>query len=161
VQHAVRRTAGLAKRPAASLLVASAAALLTGCSFADNMMATVGLPASETAPAHLQGGLRPPGPPQPGGASNALIVTGQQRAYLDALKAAGVKPSSDLLALSIGSYVCQARAAKQSDQAVWDFVVPLVRNDVRDAKMSSVAPSTGEVDSKTADYIRIATERLC
>ena len=126
------------------------------------MMATVGLPASETAPAHLQGGVRPPGPQQPGsGNSNALIVTAQQRAYLDALKAAGVKPSSDLLALSIGSYVCQARAAKQSDQAVWDFVVPLVRNDVRDTRMSSVAPSTGEVDSTTADYMRIATERLC
>jgi hypothetical protein len=162
VQHALRRTADLAKRPAASLLVVSAAALLTACSVADNMMATVGMPTSETAPAHLQGGARPPGPPQPGGAgSNALIVTGQQRAYLDALKAAGIKPSSDLLALSIGSYVCQARAAKQSDQAVWDFVVPLVRTDVRDAKMSSMAPSTGEVDSTTADYIRIATERLC
>ena len=72
-----------------------------------------------------------------GADSNALIVTGQQRAYLDALKAAGVKPSSDLLALSIGSYVCQARAAKQSDQAVWDFVVPLVRSDVRDAHLSA------------------------
>jgi hypothetical protein len=143
------------------VLVASAAALLTGCSIANNVMATVGLPTSESAPAHGQVGARPPGPPQQDGESNALIVTGQQRAYLDALKAGGVKPSSDLLALSIGSYVCQARAAKQSDQAVWDFVVPLVRNDVRDAKMSSDAPSTGEVNSTTADYIRIATERLC
>ena len=43
-----------------------------------------------------------------------------------------MKPSSDLLALSIGSYVCQAHAARQSDQAVWDFVLPMVRNDVRD-----------------------------
>jgi len=90
-----------------------------------------------------------------------LTVTGQQRAYLDALRAAGVKPSSDLLALSIGSYVCQARAAKQSDQGVWDFVVPLVRNDVRNNHVSSMAPAAGEVDSATADYIRIATERLC
>lgn len=126
------------------------------------MMATVGLPTSESTPAHAQGGgAHPPGPPQPGGESNALIVTGQQRAYLDALKAAGVKPSSDLLALSIGSYVCQARAAKQTDQAVWDFVLPMVRNDVRDAKMSSVAPSAGEVNGTTADYIRIATDKLC
>ena len=52
-----------------------------------------------------------------------------------------MKPSSDLLALSIGSYVCQARAAKQSDQAVWDFVVPLVRSDVRNTHLSSMAPS--------------------
>jgi len=125
------------------------------------MMATVGMPASETAPAHGQSGAQPPGPPQPNGDLDPLTVTGQQRAYLDALRAAGVKPSSDLLALSIGSYVCQARAAKQSDQGVWDFVVPLVRNDVRNNHVSSMAPAAGEVDSATADYIRIATERLC
>jgi hypothetical protein len=167
------------------LLVASSAALLTGCSVADDMMATVGLPTSESAPAHGQAGGQPPGPPQPNRESNALIVTRQQRDYLDALKAAGVKPSSDLLALSIGSYVCQARAAKQSDQGVWDFVVPLVRSDVRNTHMRSMAPPTAgsdsppaagpdsppaagpdsppaaEVNSATADYIRIATDKLC
>ena len=125
------------------------------------MMATIGMPTSETAPAHGQPGNELPGPPQPDGRPDALIVTPQQRAYLDALKAAGVKPSSDLLALSIGSYVCQARAAKQSDQAVWDSVLPLVRSDVRDNQLSSMAPATGAVNSATADYIRIATERLC
>jgi hypothetical protein len=172
MHHAVRRQGGLATFfgcSATSLLVASSAALLTGCSVADDMMATVGMPTSETTPAHGQSGAQPPGLPQPNGDSNALIVTGQQRAYLDALKAAGVKPSSDLRALSIGSYVCQARAAKQSDQGVWDFVVPLVRSDVRNAHMSSKAPPAAgpdsppaaEVNSATADYIRIATERLC
>jgi len=125
------------------------------------MMATVGPQSSETAPAHGQSDGQPPGPPQPDNGLDALTMTGQQRAFLDALKAAGVKPSSDLQALSIGSYVCQARAAKQSDQGVWDFVVPLVRNDVRNSHMSSMAPPAGEVNSATADYIRIATERLC
>jgi hypothetical protein len=125
------------------------------------MMATIGISTSETAPAHGQTGGELPGPPQPDGQSDALIVTPGQRAYLDALKTAGVKPSSDLLALSIGSYVCQARAAKQSDQAVWDFVLPLVRSDVRGNQLSAMAPSTGAVNSATADYIRIATERLC
>jgi hypothetical protein len=133
------------------LLVASAAALLTGCSVADDVMATVGLPVSETAPA----------PQQPDSNTSAMVVTGQQRAYLDALNAAGLKPSSDLMALRIGSYVCQARAAKQGDQAVWDVVVPLVRGDVRTAHLSSAVPSADEVDSATADYIRIATEKLC
>jgi hypothetical protein len=142
------------------LLIASSTALLTGCSVADDMMATVGL-SSETAPAHGQSDGQPPGPPQQDDGLDALTVTGQQRAYLDALKAAGVKPSSDLQALSIGSYVCQARAAKQSDQGVWDFVVPLVRNDVRNSHMSSTAPPADEVNSATADYIRIATDRLC
>ncbi|HEY6647178.1 MAG TPA: DUF732 domain-containing protein [Mycobacterium sp.] len=115
------------------------------------MRATVGLPVSEAAQA--------PAAPNPD--SNAMVVTGQQRAYLDALNTAGIKPSSDLMALRIGSYVCQARAAKQSDQAVWDVVVPLVRGDVRTAHMSSMAPSSDEVNSATADYIRIATDKLC
>jgi hypothetical protein len=116
------------------LLVASATALLTGCSVADDVMATVGLPVSESAAA----------PEQPENDTSAMVVTDQQRGYLDALNAAGVKPSSELMALRIGSYVCQARAAKQSDQAVWDVVVPLVRGA-----------------SATADYIRIATDKLC
>ena len=161
MEYAERRTTASAKWSATTLLVASSAALLTGCSVADDVMATVGLPTSESAPAHGQAAAQPPGPPQPNGDSNALIVTGQQHVYLDTLKAAGVKPSSDLLALSIGSYVCQARAAKQSDQEVWDLVVPLVRSDVRNTHMSAMAPATDEVDSATADYIRIATDKLC
>ena len=131
--------------------MASSAGLLTGCSLADDVMATVGMPTSETAPA----------PEQPDSDSKAMVVTGPQRAYLDALKAAGVMPSSDLMALRIGSYVCQARAAKQSDQAVRDYVTPLVRGDVRHAEMNAAAPPPSEVDAVTADYIRIATDRLC
>jgi Protein of unknown function (DUF732) len=133
------------------LFVASSAALLTGCSVADDVMATVGLPVSETASA----------PEQPDSDTSAMVVTGQQREYLDALTAAGVKPSSDLMALRIGSYVCQAHTAKQSDQAVWDVVVPLVRGDVRTAHLSAAVPSADEVNSATADYIRIATDKLC
>jgi hypothetical protein len=133
------------------LFVASSAALLTGCSVADDVMATVGLPVSETARA----------PEQPDSDTSAMVVTGQQREYLNALNAAGVKPSSDLMALRIGSYVCQAHAAKQSDQAVWDVVLPLVRGDVRTAHLSAALPSADEVNSATADYIRIATDKLC
>jgi hypothetical protein len=98
-------------------------------------------------------------PAQPGGAP--ISVTRQQQDYLDALKAAGIEPSSELLALSIGSYVCQARAAKQSEQAVRDYVTPLVRTDVGNTKLNAVGPPPSEVDAATADYIRIATERLC
>jgi hypothetical protein len=75
-----------------------------------------------------------------------------------------VRRSTDLMALSIGSYVCQGRAAGQSDQAVWDFVFPLVRNDVTDAQDSAGAdrprPAMSAHDT-TVQYIRIATERLC
>jgi Protein of unknown function (DUF732) len=151
MQRAERRPTGLAKWSATSLLVASSAGLLTGCSVADDVMATVGLSTSESASA----------PAQPDGDTNPMVVTGQQRAYLDALSAAGITPSSDLMALRIGSYVCQARAAKQSDQAVWDAVMPLVRSDIRTAHMSSTAPTVDAVNSATADYIRIATDKLC
>jgi hypothetical protein len=142
---------------ASSLLVVSAAALLTGCSASDSVMSTMAVPPSETTQA--PGQMQPP--PAMGAQPGTLIVTSQQRAYLDALAAAGLKPSSELLALSIGSYVCQARAAKQSDQAVWDYVLPLVRSDVRNAHVSAMVPSKAEVDAATAGYIRIATERLC
>ena len=102
-----------------------------------------------------------PQTPDEGAEPSMLTVTPQQRTYLDALKAAGVKPSTDLLALSIGSYVCQARAAKQSEAAVRDYVTPLVRSDVHSTQLNAVAPPPSEVDALTADYIRIATERLC
>ena len=56
----------------------------------------------------------------------------------------------------------EAKAAGQSDQAVWDFVFPLVRGDVHDmnpdATMTAMAP---QVHDATAEYIRIATDRLC
>ena len=130
---------------------------MTGCS-GNDVMATIGMPTSETETAQGAGAASP-GPAQ--GQSNALVVTAQQRQYLDALTAAGVKPSSNLAALSIGSYVCQARAAKQNDQAVWAFVMPLVRSDVDGDGLSSAAPSAADIDKTTAEYIRIATERLC
>ena len=124
------------------------------------MLPTMSVP----PPSTMQSRAQAKGGPQPPAADtqpNHLTVTGQQRAYLDALKATGVKPSSDLQALSIGSYVCQARAAKQSDQAVRDYVTPLVRNDVRNTQLNAAPPPEPAVDAATADYIRIATERLC
>jgi hypothetical protein len=47
--------------------------------------------------------------------------------------------------------------------------VPLVRSDVRNTHTGSMAPpaagpdspAAGEVNSATADYIRIATDKLC
>jgi hypothetical protein len=165
VQHTVRRSA---KRPgtlgATSLLAVSAAVLVAGCGVGDDMMATMGFPTSETqAPSDVHPDAHSPAlaTPQAGGQPNSLVVTDRQREYLNALQAAGVTPSRELQALSIGSYVCQARAAKQTDQEVWDFVLPLVRSDVRDTQPTSMPPTAAEIDAVTADYVRIATERLC
>jgi hypothetical protein len=126
-------------------------------------MATITLPTSETAPPAADGAASSESPALavPGTEGQSLTVTHQQRGYLDALAAAGRKPSSEFLALSIGSYVCQAHAAKQSEQAVRDHVLPLVRSDVSASFSGSVPPPAAEVDAAAADYIRIATERLC
>jgi hypothetical protein len=124
----------------------------------NEVVAGIGMPSSESAStgSGIQSIVQPPN-----GAEPALVVTTKERGYLDALAGTGVRPSSELVALSIGSYVCQARAAHQTDQAVWDFVLPMVRADVRDTGVSAAAPPTGEVNSVTADYIRIATDKLC
>ncbi|MDT5069826.1 MAG: hypothetical protein QOK02_5981 [Mycobacterium sp.] len=127
----------------------------------DGVIATMGMPTSETVPAGSGALIAAQQPQQDGGMSGAVHETPTQRAYLEALSAAGVHPSSELVALSIGSYVCQARAAHHSDQAVWDFVMPMVRSDVRDSHLSAQPPPAGQVNLVTADYIRIATERLC
>ena len=125
------------------------------------MIAPLAVPTSQINDTKAQSGDLPPESAMTApGRTGSLTLTSQQQGYLDELRSAGVTPSSDLLALSIGSYVCQARAAKQNDQAVWDFVLPLVRSDVR-TRHSGVAAVPGEVDSATSDYIRIATERLC
>lgn len=166
VQRRSERKAGRARRGALpTLLVLSAVLLVSACGLTDDLRATVGLPTSETTPAGADAQSARSAPDLTGPHADAeqgqMTVTAQQREYLDALAEAGVTPSSDLLALSIGSYVCQARAARQTDQAVWDFVVPLVRSDVRTAASDTARTGRADLDTVTADYIRIATERLC
>lgn len=132
--------------------------LLVGCGSGEDLVTSVALPADQATGA-LQGdsaSLSDGNDP----ASN-LDVTPAQRAYLDELTTEGVHPPSELRALSIGAYVCQAHAAGQSDQAVWNFIAPMVRSDVTDAQASPQAGSDVQVDTATADYIRIATQRLC
>lgn len=129
------------------LLIAAAALLLSGCTPSEDVTTTA------TAPQDSATG-------EPG--SSNLAVTAEQRVYLDALASAGIHPSSDLMALSIGSYVCQAHVAGQNAQAVRDFVLPLVRGDVHDSHPdASVASMKTQVEDTTSGYIRIATERLC
>ena len=143
---------------APSLLVAaSVAAVLCGCAPGEDVMTTA-VPQGTVAGAPSRPMLPPPGR----GQSGNFTVTPEQRAYLDALNKAGVDPSSDLMALSIGSYICQAHAAGQSDQAVRDFVLPLVRGDLHDAHPDvAVTSMATQVDDVTAAYMRIATDRLC
>ncbi|WP_019972604.1 hypothetical protein [Mycobacterium sp. 141] len=151
-------------RSATLVLAASAALLLSGCGMGSDVMEPLAMPTSQINDAHPQSGA-------PSSTPSSPVLNAQQRSYLDALAAAGVKPSSDLQALTIGSYVCQARAAKQNDQAVWDLVLPLVRSDVHaEHAVDDTVPawddsagdvSAGEVTTAATDYIRIATEQLC
>ena len=141
-------------------VIVPAAWLLVGCGSGADLMSSVALPSEQTT-GSAEGvdlGVSPESGPQ----LTKLDLTAAQRGYLDDLTAAGVHPSSDLRALSIGSYVCQARGAGQSDQSVRDYVAPMVRSDVADANAS--APQSASViqaDAAIDDYIRIAGERLC
>jgi hypothetical protein len=142
-------------------MLASVAVMTSGCSFSDDMLTSIGMPDSQSTAARAEGMV---GVGRAHAAQEHLTLTPKQQEYLEALTDAGVQPSDEIIALSIGSYICQARGADQSEQAVWDFVLPLVRQDVRDAgdaRFSSAAPAVGEVDTATADYIRIASEWLC
>lgn len=139
---------------------------LVSCGLSDDVMGREAVSTADTPgddvsmpPDDRAGDL--PEPPGAGGPSQALRVTNQQRGFLNALSAAGVPSSSDLRSLSIGSSVCQVRAARQSDQEMWDFILPLVRSDVRASRPATEPTTAADVDSATADYIRIATERLC
>jgi hypothetical protein len=160
VQHTQRRILP-------TLFVLSAVVLVAACALTDDVLSrdvtsTAPPPPAARPDEFGDGGSDLPSPPEGvAGQPGAVTVTKPQRHYLDALKAAGVRATTDLRALSIGSAVCQARAAKQNDQAVWEFILPLVRSDVRAARPSSMRTLAKEIDSATADYIRIATERLC
>ncbi|WP_246224349.1 DUF732 domain-containing protein [Mycolicibacterium anyangense] len=140
-------------------MLVPAAWLLIGCSAGEDLVTTAAPAEQVLGPVHGQGASLSP---DSGMQSAKLDVTPVQRSFLDALSAAGVHPSSELQALSIGSSVCQAHAAGQSDQAVWDYIAPMVRSDVDDAPSPSPpTASDTQVNAVTADYIRIATQRLC
>lgn len=159
MQRSDGRSTGKTAALAAGLL-APATWWLSACGSGDDLMTSVALPA-EQAVASAEG---QPLSVAPGAElqSGKLDVTPAQQAYLSALTSAGVRPSSELSALSIGSSVCQARAAGQNDQAVWDFIAPRVRSDIADFRATTPQRAAEiRVNDVTADYIRIATEKLC
>lgn len=142
--------------------MAPAAWLLAGCSSpGGDLISTVALPSEQSTQADGDA-FDVVASPDADGMSGKPDLTPAQRDYLDALIAAGVYPSTDLRALSIGAYVCQARAAGQSDQAVWDSVAPMVRSDVADSQ-GGQAPDVAflEVDTTIGHYIGVATQKLC
>ena len=158
-----RRTLGAPPRVVLAVgLLGPAALVLGGCASGGGLVSSVALPAeqqstrSETGADGVDVDTMESGP-QPG----SVELTQAQRAYLEALSDAGLHPSSQLRALSIGSYVCQARSAGQSEQAVWDHVAPMVRSDVADAHVSAPQLVPMPADAATAEYVRIATEKLC
>lgn len=144
---------------------ASAACLLAGCGSGGDLISTVALPSQQTAA--FAAGVDLPVSPGADRQSSSPDLTPAQRDYLMALDSVGIHSSNDLRALSIGAYVCQARAAGQSDQTVWDSIAPMVRSDVIEASAGaqrSLSPQTAavaNVDALVGDVIQIATRELC
>lgn len=142
--------------------MAPAAWLLAGCgSSGGDLISTVALPSQQTT--GYVDGVDLPISPESGRQNSEPDLTPSQRDYLGALSAAGIRPSNDLRALRIGAYVCQARAAGQSDQTVWDAVAPMVRSDVIEASTGSPQSpaTTTNVDAVVGEVIHIATQKLC
>jgi hypothetical protein len=152
-------------------VMAPAAWLLAGCgSSGGDLISTVALPSQQTT--GYADGTDMPMAADAGRMSGSPELTPAQKDYLGALAAAGMHPSSELRALSIGAYVCQARAAGQSDQTVWDSVAPMVRSDVIAAPAAAAVaapaaspqtppPVAMDDNSVVSNVIRIATGRLC
>ncbi len=158
-------------------VMAPAAWLLAGCGSGSDLISTVALPSQQTT--GYDDGADMPMAGDAGRLSGTPELTPAQRDYLAALAAAGIRPTSELRALSIGAYVCQARAAGQSDQTVWDSVAPMVRSDVIAApavpagavptaapesagpQTATAAASAMDDNSVVSNVIRIATGRLC
>lgn len=161
-----RLISGPPSKPVAALLAAGtllpAALLLNACSSGSDLVRTAALPSDQTAGFGDTGaGVDVAEAPDTASKTAPLNLTGAQRDYLQALAGAGIHPSSELRALSIGSYVCQAHAAGQGDEAVWDYVAPMVRSDVADSHVSSQSSPGVLADEAVRTYIRIATARLC
>lgn len=158
-----RRPLGLCSgRVALAVLLAPTAWLLGGCGTGGDLISTVALPSEQSTGYGKAEGFEVGASPD----SDRLVVkpelTPVQRGYLDALEAAGVHPSNELRALSIGSYVCQARAAGQSDTTVWDSVAPMVRSDIAAARSAAPQGATAiDMDAAIGSYIGIAKQRLC
>ncbi len=149
-----------ARRVLLAGFMAPAVWLLTGCGTGGDLISSVALPSQQT-PGYAEG-VEVAAPPAGDRQSGAMAVTPAQREYLDALNASGVQTSNELRALSIGFYVCQARAAGHSDQAVWDSVAPKVRSDIAAARAASPQATVAlEADAAVGHYIRSATRLLC
>ncbi len=157
-----RPASGSLSKHLLAALIATAAVLPACSSPGGDLISTVALPSRQSVAAAESGGFDVSSPQDAGRTSGLADLTDSQRGYLDGLRAAGVRPANDLRALSIGAYVCQARAAGQGDQAVWDSVAPMVRSDMSDTH-GLEAPDVAylDVDATIGHYIGIAAQRLC
>lgn len=149
--------------PARQVLIvgflAPVAYLLSGCGAGGDLISTMALPSQQT---DYVDGVDLPVSPDTGRQSVKPELTPAQRDYLAALATAGIHPSNDLRALSIGAYVCQARAAGQSDETVWDSVAPMVRSEVISASTEARHTAVvADVDETIGTVISIAAQRLC
>ncbi|MEV4129507.1 DUF732 domain-containing protein [Nocardia sp. NPDC049707] len=82
-------------------------------------------------------------------------LTDKDKKFLDALKAAGVTPSTSDIALSIGTYVCQGAAANASDQDLMTFVSAMAGSD------PSFDPAKMPVEKAGKIYIDTAKATYC
>lgn len=111
-------------------------------------------PAPET-PADTATPERPqPVPTNPSPADTSKL-TDKDKKFLDALKAAGITPSTPDIALSIGTYVCQGVAANASEQDLMTFATAMAGSD------PSFDPAKMPVEQAGKIYIDTAKATYC
>jgi hypothetical protein len=119
-----------------------------------------GQPSQASEPAQTPADTATPERPQPV-PTNAVPsedtskLSDKDKKFLDALKAAGVTPSSPDIALSIGAYVCQGVAANASDQDLMTFVSAMAGSD------PSFDPAKMPVEKAGRIYIDTAKATYC
>jgi len=111
-------------------------------------------PAPET-PADTATPERPQPVPTNASPGDTSKLTDKDKKFLDALKAAGITPSSPDIALSIGTYVCQGVAANASDQDLMTFATAMAGSD------PSFDPAKMPVEQAGKIYIDTAKATYC
>ncbi|WP_433626569.1 DUF732 domain-containing protein [Nocardia sp. CA-120079] len=134
----------------------TAAATTSASSPASTSAGATGQPsqAPET-PADTATPERPQPVPTNAAPGDTSKLTDKDKKFLDALKAAGITPSSPDIALSIGTYVCQGVAANASDQDLMTFATAMAGSD------PSFDPAKMPVEQAGKIYIDTAKSTYC
>src|SRR5574340_992557 len=125
-----------------------------------NAVASQGAPAPVTSPGAAATAPPEQPSPVPGFPGPTKVpVEARDRAFLDALKAAGITPAADgSMAISTANYICAARAAGSKPDEISTFVTASVGSE---AVAAGVQLTEEQAQHNAQAYIQAATAHYC